>query len=415
MPFISGYEDAYYSMTWEGPKGYPEQGNSGRCYFTGILGMLRFFGEKDMLFCDGLSGDGFSFRWCPIWGAPAFNGGKGAFHEIWEYTPKALGFKGHWEEDPVGGWEEAWKKLCTLIDQNIPVQVGLHYSRLLPYGANSSPRLAFQHRTMGPTGFGHHVVVTGYDKSQETVTIYEPNDVLPYCRYDVPIAVFKLAWEEAAQRGPDGRYEAWPGHHPWGGEWSLHDGYGPYLMVWIEPGRQPDWDIRAAISHSYRRNMKILSGEYPKPYSLFGSQWQIPHFETGARGMLECARAIKDGRLTDPVAPDGKPRPLFVRGNIANHGVLGRRGASGYLARVARELDASGLPFTGVETASMHMKQSSDLFRTLRYTEDLMQASGILESIARHELDALAAMQDGFPSVTELCNPAQDIPVRLQA
>src|SRR3546814_15449196 len=58
----------------------------------------------------------------------------------------------------------------------------------------------------------------------------------------------------------DGRYEAWPHHHPFAGEWSLHDGYGPYLMAWVEPGRDPDWDIAKSIRHSFRRNMQILSG-----------------------------------------------------------------------------------------------------------------------------------------------------------
>jgi hypothetical protein len=111
MPKVKGYDGAYYSMTWLGPKGYPEDANAGRCYFTGTLGMLRFFGEEDVLFADGTGGDGFSFRWCPKWGAPAFNGGKGTFHEIWEYTPKALGFEGHWEQDDENGWEGAWEKL----------------------------------------------------------------------------------------------------------------------------------------------------------------------------------------------------------------------------------------------------------------------------------------------------------------
>jgi hypothetical protein len=63
-----------------------------------MLGMLRYHGEPDVFFADGTSGDGFSFRWCPAWGCPAFNGGKGPFHEIWEYTPAALGFTSHWME-----------------------------------------------------------------------------------------------------------------------------------------------------------------------------------------------------------------------------------------------------------------------------------------------------------------------------
>ena len=140
MPKVKGYDGAYYSMTWLGPKGYPEDANAGRCYFTGTLGMLRFFGEEDVLFADGTGGDGFSFRWCPKWGAPAFNGGKGTFHEIWEYTPKALGFEGHWEQDDEDGWDGAWAKLRGLVDRGIPVQVGLHYSLLLPYGAEGGSR-----------------------------------------------------------------------------------------------------------------------------------------------------------------------------------------------------------------------------------------------------------------------------------
>ena len=38
---IEKYGDAYYSMVWFGEKGYPEHVNSGRCYMTGMLGMLR--------------------------------------------------------------------------------------------------------------------------------------------------------------------------------------------------------------------------------------------------------------------------------------------------------------------------------------------------------------------------------------
>ena len=176
MPEITGYSQSYYSMTWLGPKGYPEHGNAGRCYFTGVLGMLRHWGESDVLVADGTSGDGISFRWCPMWGAPAFNGGKGAFHEIWEYTPRALGFAGRWEQDPEGGFDEAFDKLCQLVDRGIPVQVGLHYSLLLPYGAMSSPRLAFMEASMKQTGFGHHVVVAGYDLKKRSVVIWEPNE-----------------------------------------------------------------------------------------------------------------------------------------------------------------------------------------------------------------------------------------------
>lgn len=401
MGEIKGYRNAYYSMTWFGPKGYPEQANAGRCYFTGTLGMLRYFGEEDVLFADGTSGDGFSFRWCPKWGAPAFNGGVGAFHELWEYTPKALGFKGYWEQDHEGGWEAAWEKLRQLIDRGLPVQVGLHYSLLLPYGAKVSPRLAFLNSVMGKTGFGHHVVVAGYDLDAGTVTIYEPNDVLPYSIYPCPIEVFRRAWEESAQ-WRDGRYEPWPNHHPFGGEWSLHDGYGPYLMVWIEPERDPHWDIAKSIRDSYRRNERILSGFYPRPYALYGSQWQIPYWETGAPGMARCAEAIRRGELKDQIAPDGSPIPLFLRGNIPNHGVLGREGAAGYLRRVAKELNARGLKSDNVRAAADHMQASSDLFRILRYEVDIVRAGDLLSRIADEELAALEHMQAGWVEVRDI-------------
>jgi hypothetical protein len=410
MPKVKGYDGAYYSMTWLGPKGYPEDANAGRCYFTGTLGMLRFFGEDDVLFADGTGGDGFSFRWCPKWGAPAFNGGKGTFHEIWEYTPKALGFEGHWEQDDEDGWEGAWAKLRGLIDRGIPVQVGLHYSLLLPYGADGgSPRLGFLNRTMGRTGFGHHVVVAGYDLAGDTVTIYEPNDVLPHSVYECPIAVFRQAWEESAQ-WKEGEYEAWPNHHAYEGEWSLHDGYGPYLMMWVEPGRDPDWDIAASIRHSFRRNTRILSGFYPRPYALFGSQWQIPHWETGAPGMARCAEAIRRGELTDTFAPDGKKIPLFVRGNIPNHGVLGRQGAAGYLRRVAKELELRGLKADEAQAAAERMQASSDLFRELRYEEDIKQAGEILSRIAEEELAALRHMEAAWPEVREITSAGSNWP-----
>lgn len=401
MPEITSYGASYYSMTWLGPKGYPEQANSGRCYFTGVLGQLRHFGEADVLFADGISGDGFSFRWCPAWGAPAFNGGKGAFHEIWEYTPRILGFRSHWEEDDEGGFEGAFAKLTALIDRGIPVQVGLHYSLLLPYGAMSSPRLKFQRETMKDTGFGHHVVVAGYDLQRRTVTIWEPNDLAEHARYECPIEVFARAWAESSQRMGD-QYRAWPNHHPWGGQWSLHDGYGPYLMVWVEPQRDPHWDIAAAIRDSFRRNLKILAGEYPKPYALFGNQWQIPHWETGAPGMARCAEAILRGEVQDSLAPTGERRPLFVRGSIPNHGVLGRRGAAGYLERVASELEARGLDASAVGRAAAAMQRSSQLFELLRYQDDLKLAGAQLQSIAQAELAALGEMRSGWEQVKQL-------------
>ncbi|HEY5127628.1 MAG TPA: hypothetical protein VIJ35_10090 [Bradyrhizobium sp.] len=411
MSEVKSYSDAYYSMTWMGPKGYPEGGNSGRCYFTGMLGMLRLHGETDVLFADGTSGDGFSFRWSPVWGAPAFNGGAGAFHEIWEYTPKSLGYVGHWEQDHEGGFDEAFAKLRGLVDRGIPVQVGLHYSLMLPYGAKTSPRLKFQHETMGKTGFGHHVVVSGYDMERGIVTIFEPNDILPHSRYEAPIEVFRTAWEQSMQRGPSG-YEPWKHHHPFGGEWSLHDGYGPYLMVWVDPERDPEWDIAKSIRHSFRRNLKILSGEYPKPYALFGNQWQIPRFETGAPGMAAFAALIRSGEVKDTFGPNGEAIPLFVRGNIPNHGVLGRAGAAGYLRRVAAELGTRGLVNADVLDAAQHMRASSELFKTLRYEADLAKAGEVLAQIADHEVAALASMGKAWPvvqTITEYAPSKQEI------
>ena len=406
MPEITNYSESYYSMTWLGPKGYPEHGNAGRCYFTGVLGMLRHWGESDVLFADGTSGDGFSFRWCPVWGAPAFNGGKGAFHEIWEYTPRALGFNGRWEQDPEGGFDEAFEKLRALIDRGIPVQVGLHYSLLLPYGAMSSPRLAFMKAQMKQTGFGHHVVVAGYDLQKRSVVIWEPNDVAEHARYECPLDVFRRAWEEPSQRA-NGHYQAWPHHYPWGGEWSLHDGYGPYLMVWVEPGRDPSWDIAVSIRDSFRRNLGILRGDYPRPYALFGSQWQIPHWETGAPGMARCAEAIAKGTLGDPLSPTGERVPLFVKGNIANHGVLGRRGAAGYLQRVAVELAKRNLDGEAARAAASFMERSSELFVSLRYEEDVKKAGTILSRIAEAELAALAKMEEAWEQVSKLPRTAR--------
>jgi hypothetical protein len=401
MPEVQGYENAYYPMTWFGPKDYPEDANAGRCYFTGLLGMYRLNGEQDVLFADGTSGDGFSFRWWPHWGSPAFNGGIGAFHDIWEYTGRSLGFDSRWEEDDEGGFEGAWEKLRGLVDRGIPVQVGLHYSLMLPYGAKTSPRLAYLHKISPPTGFGHHVVISGYDLDKGTVTVFEPNDILPHSRYEAPIEVFRRAWEEAKQRGNDG-FQPWPDHKPWNGEWTLHDGYGPYLMIWLEPGRDPAWNIAQSIRHSYRRNMKILAGEYPKPYSVFVSQWQIPKYESGATGMARCAEAIRRGELQDALTPSGGREALFMRANIPNHGALGRAGAAGYLRRVGAELVARNLKADDVMTAAARMQTSSDLFRQLRYEGNLLAGGELLARIAETELDALRHMENGWAAVREI-------------
>ncbi len=170
-------------------------------------------------------------------------------------------------------------------------------------------------------------------------------------------------------------------------------------MVWVEPERDPHWDIAAAIRHSFRRNLKILSGEYPKPYALFGNQWQIPHWETGAPGMARFAEIVLAGKVSDPLTPSGTREPLFVNGSIPNHGVLGRRGASGYLQRVAKELAARGLDGEAAARAAEFMSQSSDLFRSLRYEREMNKAGLLVKQIAETELQALAAMRQGWEQV----------------
>jgi len=317
---------------------------------------------------------------------------------LWEYTPRALGFRSHWEQDPEDGWEEAWAKLRALLDSGIPVQVNTHYSVMLPHVAKASPRLSF----IGPVpAYGHHIVIAGYDLGRDSVTIYEPNDKLPHAKYDCRIGVFRRAWEESAQR-EGGHYTAWPGHYPFAAEWSLHDGYGPYQMMWVEPGRDQSWSIARSIRDSFRRNLKILRGEYPKPYASFANQWQIPHIESGAPGMLRCAEAIRAGRLKDFEAPGGEVRRLFTQANIPNHGVLGRAGASGYLRRVALEMSRRNLNGDVVAAAAERMDESSNLFRKLRYEEDLAAAGDLLGRIADCELAALDLMERAWPEVRTL-------------
>ncbi len=403
---IDRYAESFFPMIWCGPKGYPEQVNAGRCYQTGLLGMTRFHGEPDLLFADGSTGDGFSFRWCPAWGAPAFNGGKGPFHELWEYLGEAMGFDVRWEEDPEGGFDEAWARVRALVDRDVPVQVGLHFSVISQWAEANSPAVAIRsQRPQAKYGFGHHVVVAGYDDEAGTVTLWEPNDAAEHARFTCPIEAFSRAWAAADQRR-DGQYAAWPHHHPWNDGASLHDGYGPYCMVWIEPGRDPRWDIADSIRHSYRRNLKILRGEYPKPYALFGNQWMIPHWETGAPGMARCAQAVIEGRLTDVEVPDGTLRALFAEAQIPNHGVMGRASAAGYLRRVAAELDLRGLGSTAVTSAARQMERSGELFRELRYERELMRAGRLLATIAEHELAALSDMEVGWAAVQQITGRA---------
>ena len=281
---VEGYRRSFYPMTWSGPKGYPEDSHGGRCYITGLLGMLRHYGEEDIDFVDGCSGDGFSFRWCPRYGIAAFNGGEGPFHLIWEKMPAFMGYKARWVEDL--GWETSWKLLKSYVTAGLPVQVGLNYGLLQPYAARVSPRhrIAMEKRNWAARSWGHHAVVAGFDEERGIVILYEPNEIPENARFEAPIEVFRRAWEEAAQFA-DGEYRPWRGHKPYAGEASLHDGYGPYAMVLIEPERDPDWSKVAAIKATFRRNLKILRGEYPKPYHSFLNQYQIPMIYTGVKGM----------------------------------------------------------------------------------------------------------------------------------
>jgi hypothetical protein len=157
-----------------------------------------------------------------------------------------------------------------------------------------------------------------------------------------------------------------------------------------------------SIRHSFRRNLKILRGEYPKPYALFGNQWMIPHWETGARGMAVCAEAVRAGKLKDVQTPDGEVRKLFAQAQIPNHGVMGRASAAGYLKRAATELAKRNLSNEAVRAASDLMQQSSDLFRELRYEEDIVKAGDLLSRIADIELKALAQMERGWEIVQQL-------------
>jgi hypothetical protein len=79
--------------------------------------------------------------------------------------------------------------------------------------------------------------------------------------------------------------------------------------------------------------------------------------------------------------------------------VLGRAGAAGYLERVARELSVRGLDGGLVAEAAAQMRESSDLFRTLRYEDTLPAAGDLLGRIADVELDALDLMERAWPEV----------------
>jgi hypothetical protein len=110
--------------------------------------------------------------------------------------------------------------------------------------------------------------------------------------------------------------------------------------------------------------------------------------------------------LQDALAPSGHREALFSQANIPNHGVLGRAGAAGYLRRVATELMARNLKSDSVAAAAVRMQASSDLFRELRYQNDLSAAGALLAQIANLELQALRLMEEGWPAVREIGNIA---------
>jgi hypothetical protein len=128
----------------------------------------------------------------------------------------------------------------------------------------------------------------------------------------------------------------------------------------------------------------------------------IPPIETGAPGMARCADAVRAGKLGDALQPDGTTRKMFSEIQIPNHGVLGRAGAAGYLERVARELSARGRDGAPVAEAAARMRESSNLFRKLRYESTLPAAGDLLGRIADVELDALGFMERAWPEVRTL-------------
>jgi len=114
------------------------------------------------------------------------------------------------------------------------------------------------------------------------------------------------------------------------------------------------------------------------------------------------------GEVEDSLSPTGERRPLFVAGSIPNHGVLGRRGAAGYLQRVAKELEARGLDGAAAAKAGDFMHQSSGMFQSLRYQGDLMRAGEQVRQIAQAELAALSEMKQAWEQVRQLAGRRQE-------
>jgi hypothetical protein len=93
---------------------------------------------------------------------------------------------------------------------------------------------------------------------------------------------------------------------------------------------------------------------------------------------------------------------LFTQGQIPNHGVLGRKGAAGYLSRIAQELELRGLNAVDVALAAQHMQRSSDLFKSLRYEADLLKGGQWVQAIATEELGAMHAMDRAWDVVKNI-------------
>ena len=69
-------------------------------------------------------------------------------------------------------------------------------------------------------------MIAGYDLDRGTVTVFEPNDMMPHARYEAPIEVFRRAWEESEQRGNDG-FQPWADHKPWAANGRFTTATGP--------------------------------------------------------------------------------------------------------------------------------------------------------------------------------------------
>ena len=98
-----------------------------------------------------------------------------------------------------------------------------------------------------------------------------------------------------------------------------------------------------------------------------------------------------------------------VRKGIRGKGIKGAVGTSASYTELlagtgmtAVELEKRGGDATDVRSAAEAMDHSSNLFRRLRYEDDLSIAVDILQSIAETELEALAAMEIAWPVIKDV-------------